>query len=286
MMKRFSHLDRRFVLKGLAGAATLPLAACDRIDASRSGQTLLDAANDASYRVQRMLLGADRPAPEFAETDISKVFRANGSIDPKDKVYRRMTQTKFATWALEVDGLVEAPRKYTLAQLRALPARTQITRHDCVEGWSCIGKWRGPRLETLLDEVRPKPEARYVIFHCADVLDTDQSEGDSDDADADDDEDEGGARSGGGLQAQPDKFYGSIDLDDARHPQTILAYEMNGLPLPVAHGAPLRLRVERQLGYKMSKYIMRIELVANFTALGRGKGGYWEDNGYDWYAGI
>ena len=281
MIKRFSPLDRRFLLKGLAGAAVLPLGGCDRIGASSQGQDLLQAANDASYRVQRALLGADRLAPEFAESEISKIFKPNGSIDPKDKTYRRLAQAKFATWSLPVDGLVAAPRSYTLADLKALPARTQITRHDCVEGWSCIGKWTGPRLQTLLDEVRPKPEARFVVFHCADVLDTDQTEGDGDDAD-----DDGNTRTGGGLEAEPQKFYGSIDLDDARHPQTILAYEMNGAPLPVAHGAPLRLRLERQLGYKMSKYIMRIELVADFKKLGRGKGGYWEDLGYDWYAGV
>ena len=283
MIRRFSHLDRRFLLKGLAGAAAVPLAGCDRIDGSGSGQNLLEAANEASYRVQRMLIGADRPAPEFAEAEISKVFKANGSIDPKDKDYRRMAQANFATYALTVDGLVEAPRTYTLAQLRALPAQTQITRHDCVEGWSCIGKWTGPRLQTVLDEVRLKPEARYVVFHCADVLATDETMGDAGDGSDDDGE---GMRSGGGLEAVPDKFYGSIDLDDARHPQTILAYDMNGVPLPVPHGAPLRLRLERQLGYKMSKYIMRIELVADLKPLGAGHGGYWEDHGYDWYAGV
>ena len=149
----------------------------------------------------------------------------------------------------------------SLAQLRAMPARTQITRHDCVEGWSCIGEWTGTPLQAVLDEGRPKPTARYVLFYCFDKMD-------------------------GGDLSGPTPFYGSIDLVAARHPQTILAYEMNGQPLPIKYGAPLRVRVERQLGYKMTKYIKRIELVDDFSGIGGGNGGYWEDNGYQWYAGI
>jgi DMSO/TMAO reductase YedYZ molybdopterin-dependent catalytic subunit len=148
----------------------------------------------------------------------------------------------------------------SLAQLQAMPSRTQITRHDCVEGWSCIAKWTGVPLSLILDEARLKPQARYVVFHCMDTIDRDIS-GDV-------------------------KYYGSIDLIDARHPQTILAYGVNGKPLPVENGAPLRVRVERQLGYKMPKYIGRIEIVDSFAAIGQGRGGYWEDNGYDWYGGI
>ena len=113
------------------------------------------------------------------------------------------------------------------------------------------------RLATLLDLVVPRPEARYVMFYCADA-----------------------------MNLSGDKYYESIDLDGAYHPQTILAYEMNGQALPIAYGAPLRLRDERQLGYKMAKYIMRIELVADFAGIGDGKGGYWEDQGYEWWAGI
>ncbi len=144
--------------------------------------------------------------------------------------------------------------------LKSRPARTQITRHDCVEGWSGVAKWTGAPLGRLLDEARLMPAARFVVFYCADSLEA--------------------SLDGTG------QYYESIDLIDAYHPQTLLAHEMNGRPLPIAHGAPLRLRVERQLGYKMAKYVMRIEAVDSFAQLGRGKGGYWEDRGYEWYAGI
>ena len=137
-----------------------------------------------------------------------------------------------------------------------MPARAQITRHDCVEGWSAIGKWQGPMLGTRAEGGGAAPAARYIVFTCADLY--------------------GGA-----------PYYESIDLVDAFHPQTILAWAMNDAPLAVAHGAPVRLRVERQLGYKHAKYVMRIDAVASLDGIGKGKGGYWEDNvDYDWYAGI
>ena len=141
--------------------------------------------------------------------------------------------------------------------MHALPHREQITRHDCVEGWSAIGKWRGVPLRTILDAAGLRQDARYIVFHCADDM--------------------GGGRS----------YYESIDLIDAFHPQTILAFALNDRPLSVANGAPLRLRVERQLGYKQAKYLMRIEAVDSIANIGHGKGGFWEDYaGYDWYAGI
>ena len=118
------------------------------------------------------------------------------------------------------------------ADLRALPSRTQVTRHDCVEGWSAIGKWKGVPLTAVLAAVRPTAAARYVMFYCADPMESDGSS----------------------------PYYESIDMDDAYHPQTILAYELNDKALPIANGAPIRLRVERQLGYKHAKYVMRIEL--------------------------
>jgi DMSO/TMAO reductase YedYZ molybdopterin-dependent catalytic subunit len=141
-----------------------------------------------------------------------------------------------------------------------MPSRTQITRHDCVEGWSAIGQWSGVPLSHLLQQTELMPNARYVVFRCADDLI--------------------GSRDGTGL------YYESIDMVDAFHPQTIMAYAMNGKPLPVPHGAPLRLRVERQLGYKMAKYVMRIEVVEDFSKIALGRGGFWEDRGYEWYAGI
>jgi DMSO/TMAO reductase YedYZ molybdopterin-dependent catalytic subunit len=143
-----------------------------------------------------------------------------------------------------------------------MPPRTQITRHDCVEGWSVIGKWTGVPLRQVLSRVQPLPRARYVVFHCADPMD------------------------GSDLQAPGSTYYESIDLVEAMHPQTILAYALNDAPLPVKNGAPLRLRVERQLGYKQAKYLMRMDVVERLDGIRGGKGGYWEDLGYEWYAGI
>ena len=166
-------------------------------------------------------------AQEFTEADLSPFFRSNGTSMPEGDEYQALARNGFADWQLEVDGLVEKPVKLSLAELRAMPRRTQITRHDCVEGWSAIGKWTGVPLSNVLAMVKPQPSARYVVFHCADPM-------------------------GGSLT--PEYYYESIDMDDALHPQTILAYGLNGKDLPIPNGAPIRLRVERQLGYKHAKY--------------------------------
>jgi DMSO/TMAO reductase YedYZ molybdopterin-dependent catalytic subunit len=257
-------LDRRRLFAALASLGGLALSGCDRLSEAPHFRSFLGAANGLTYRVQRFLLGANRLAREYSEAEISPDFKANGSTDPQDEEYLDLADKNFADWRLEVVGLVEHPLSLSLAELRALPARTQITRHDCVEGWSSIGKWTGVPLSEILARASVTPDARYVVFHCADTLND------------------------GSLDADPEsiRYYESIDLVDAAHPQTILAYDMNGKPLEVAYGAPLRLRLERQLGYKMAKYIMRIELVRSFASLHGGKGGYWEDRGYDWYAGI
>ncbi len=254
-------MNRRGWLKGAGAAAgTLFLAACDRLNTNPKVTAVLQKAEGLTRRAQRLVTDRAALAREFAVADISPDFRANGSIDPPDPDYRALAVAGFADWRLVIDGLVEQPLSLTLAELRAQPARTQITRHDCVEGWSAIGQWTGARLAPLLDRAGLKPEARYLVFHCADSL--------------------------GEVGDPAAKYYESIDLIDARHPQTILAYAMNGSPLAVKHGAPVRLRVERQLGYKHAKYIMRIEAVADFAHISGGKGGFWEDRGYEWYAGI
>jgi DMSO/TMAO reductase YedYZ molybdopterin-dependent catalytic subunit len=210
-------------------------------------------------RSQRLFIPPDALAPTYSRAEISPDFKANGSIDPAASDYLALKADGFAGYKLVIDGLVERPLALSLADLRTRPAQSQITKHDCVEGWTSIAEWTGVRLETLLDEAGLKPEARYIVFHCFDALN----------------------------QAEDgERYYESIDLIDARHPQTILAWAMNGEVLPVPHGAPLRLRVERQLGYKHAKYIKRIEAVESFAHLGGGKGGYWEDRGYEWYAGI
>lgn len=254
--------NRRNWLRGATAAAGgLWLAGCDRITESATGSAVLLSAQGLTRRAQRLLIG-DRQAlaREYRPGDISGDFRPNGSIDPADADYRAHLAQDFANYRLVLDGLVARPISLSLAQLRAQPARTQITRHDCVEGWSSIGKWTGARLGPLLDRAGLRPEARYIVFHCFDTLER--------------------TADGSG------RYYESIDLVDAYHPQTILAYAMNDRPLPVRHGAPLRLRVERQLGYKHAKYVARIEAVADFSHIARGQGGFWEDRGYEWYAGI
>ena len=247
---------RRLLIQGLAAIGLGVLAGCDALSGNARAVRLLERAEAVNRRVQRLLSPRNAMAKEFTAADLSPVFPANGTINPADPAYQALAEHGFANWALDVGGLVEHPRSFSLADLRRLPARTQITRHDCVEGWSAIGQWTGPRLSTVLDIVRPLSRARYVVFFCADP-------------------DESGT-----------KYYESLDLEEAVHPQTILAYEMNGRPLPIPHGAPLRLRVERQLGYKMAKYLMRVELRDSLTLIEGGRGGYWEDQGYEWYAGI
>lgn len=253
-----ANQNRRRFMKNCASLGLIALGGCDRLTEQRQIQGILGSAESLTERVQRSLLSSDALAREFTEADISPIFRANGTTNPQSLDYQRLAASGFADWQLQVEGMVERRGAFSLADLKAMPSRTQITRHDCVEGWSCIGQWKGVRLSAILDAVRPQPEARYVVFYCADKL--------------------------GGLAAE--SYYESIDFLDAYHEQTILAYEMNGQALPVPYGAPLRLRVERQLGYKMAKYVMRIELVESFAQIAGGKGGFWEDRGYEWYAGI
>jgi len=255
---------RRFLGISAAGASSLVLAGCDQFDflgrRDNEVRDVLERANDITYQVQRRLLGDDWLAREFSASEVRQGQKPNGSTDPTTPEYVYLRDRDFVDYRLAVGGLVETPLSFSLDELRNMPARTQITRHDCVEGWSTIAKWTGTPLSGLLDQARPRPEAKYVVFHCFDQT--------------------------GQTAAGAQLFYGSIDMIDARHPQTILAYGLNDAALPVANGAPLRVRVERQLGYKMSKYVKSIELVSDFSRIQGGQGGYWEDQGYEWYAGI
>ena len=251
---------RKWLLSTLQGSAALVLSGCgrlfDRLSENEVVQSILASAEHANQLVQRQLTWHHKLAQEFSEQEISPTFRANGNPPPSTMTYAEDAAKQFTNWRLEVAGLVQKPTAFSLAELKSLPARTQITRHDCVEGWSAIGKWKGVQLEEILDRVRPRPEAKYVVFHC---MDTDND---------------------------GKNYYESIDLNDDLHPQTILAYELNDRPLPVDNCAPLRLRVENQLGYKHAKYIRAVEFVASFANIGGGKGSTWADQGYEWYAGI
>ena len=250
-------MTSRPLLSIAAASLAVTLSGCDPLSHSPDFRSFLHGGEALTMSVQRALMAGQPLAREFSERDISRIFKANGTKDPATTAYKTMAAESFANWRLEITGLVDRPQSLPLADLRALPSRTQITRHDCVEGWSAIGKWKGPQLAAILQIVGLNSKARFAVLRCADNY-------------------------GGGA----DMCYESIDLIDAFHPQTILAYDMNDKPLEIAHGAPLRLRVERQLGYKQAKYIMRIEIVDSFARIGRGRGGYWEDRGYEWYAGI
>ncbi len=232
------------------------LSACGPISAALNGNDAVRRALTSVEGLNHALIGTRGLAREYGEKDIDRHFRVNGFATPSDSRYLDLSATHFAGYRLVVNGAVERPGAFSLGQLERLAQRTQITRHDCVEGWSAIGKWSGVVLREVLDVVRPRPDARYVIFRC---MDNDGA---------------------GNL------YYESLDLHQARHPQTLLALRLNDAPLDPDHGAPVRLRVPTQLGYKSAKWIARIEVVGSLVNVGEGRGGYWEDQGYEWYAGI
>jgi methionine sulfoxide reductase catalytic subunit len=241
-------------LAGLAGIVVIHVVATRvSLRHPRFVQRSTQAVTDP---LRRALFGRGVSVQRYRSADISAYFRVNGR-PPADGAYAAMAADRFAGYALEVDGMVERPLRLTLEQLRQLPKRTQITKHCCIQGWSAVAEWAGVSVEDLLRECVPLAGARYLILYAFDDKST--SEPDA---------------------AGPGCFYGTIDIALARQPQTILAYEMNGQPLPVPHGAPLRLRVETQLGFAMVKYIRRIELVADYRHLGAGQGGWREDHQY------
>ena len=213
---------RKFLQRTFAFGGTMLLAGCDRLSRTEWFPRVLGSAETLNNKLHHLIAPRKSMAREFSEADLSPVFRSNGTSYPEGRQYAELAAKQFSEWHLEVGGLVERPLRFSLAELRALPARTQITRHDCVEGWSAIGKWKGVPLDEILQRVGPRPNARYVVFYCADTMEVGQ------------------------------QYYESIDMEDAFHPQTILAYELNDAPLPIPNGAPLRLRVERQLGDRKS----------------------------------
>ena len=258
-------ITRRNFLRSTAAAGSgLILAGCDQFnflgDRSNPVRHVMEQANVLTYNVQRTLIGDQVLAREYSPSEIRQGQRPNGSTEPTTLEYDFLRRQDFALYRLKVTGMVERELSFSLDELRNMPARSQITRHDCVEGWSCIAKWTGTQLGPILDMAGVKPGARFCVYHCFDNIQRTVS---------------------GDIL-----YYESSDLIDACHPQTILSYGLNDQVLPVANGAPIRLRIERALGYKQPKYLHTIEVVDDLSPFGRGKGGYWPDNGYDWYGGI
>lgn len=185
---------------------------------------------------------------KFEAKEISPFFRVNG-YPPDTKAYEELRKNNFAGWKLEVHGMVENPLELSLEDLRKMPRQSQTTEHHCIQGWTAIGGWDGVPMNHIIESCRPLQGVRYVVFHSYQYTD--------------------------GYE-----FYETLDLEIAKHPQTILAYEMNGEPLNIGHGAPLRLRVETQLGYKMVKWLKSIEFVRDYNHIGLGQGGWREDHMY------
>jgi len=250
-------VTRRALLSAGAIGAGGVLSGCDTLSGNAVFQDVLSSAEQGNFLIQRALGDRMELASEYSLDDLSAGgVLGNGTRNPDTPAYNRSAAQNFADWTLKLTGMVTHPAQFSLDSLRSMPKRTQITRHDCVEGWSAIGQWTGVPLKILLDVAVPLKSAKYLVFHCADML--------------------------GGRP-----YYETIDMLDAYHPQTMLAYGLNNESLPIANGAPLRLRVERQLGYKHAKYVYGIEVTDDLSKFGAGKGGYWEDvANYEWYAGI
>jgi DMSO/TMAO reductase YedYZ molybdopterin-dependent catalytic subunit/thiosulfate reductase cytochrome b subunit len=242
----------------VVGVTGLVVVACVHILATRCSlrwprgtQHLLQVLVDPP---KRLLLHHLTSRQQYRPDSISPYFRVNGR-PPGDAAYDALARDDFSHWMLAVGGLVEQPLRLSLADLRQLPRHTQVTKHVCIQGWTAVAGWTGVLMRDVIELCRPLPDARYLVFYALD--DKSVSEVDS-----------------GG----PGQYYETIDLELARHPQTLLAYAMNDQPLSVAHGAPLRLRVETQLGFKMVKWLSAIEFVTDYRAIGQGQGGWREDN--------
>ena len=246
------YLSRRKLLAGAAGMSGLAVAA--RL-ASRYGlippdhRGIYGPGETLTYATHR-LLTRHSMAREFPRDKISKAPFANGK-PPKDEAYDRLRAAGFAGWRLEVGGMVARPTSFSLADLRSLPSRSQITHLACEEGWSFIAEWTGVPVSHVLEAVETAPQARYVVYH-----------------------------------SMEHGWWDSIDMADALHPQTLLTYGMNGGDLPEGHGGPLRVRVPRQLGYKNVKYVARLTVTDSLKGFGQGLGSAAPEFGYSWYAGI
>jgi DMSO/TMAO reductase YedYZ molybdopterin-dependent catalytic subunit len=246
---------RKLITTGLATAAGASGLAVAARMAGRYGLIPPDhggiygAGETLTYAVQRILTSRQSLAREFDRSHISKVIPVNGP-PPENETYERLAAAGFEEWRLKVEGLVAQPAAFSLAELKRFPSRTQITHQACEEGWSFIAEWTGVPLSVLLNRVGIQPHARYVVLYPF------------------------------------DQYWDSIDMADALHPQTLIAYALNGEELPTPHGAPVRLRVTRQLGYKNIKYLSRLVITDNLKDIENGLGSATPEIGYSWYAGI
>ena len=247
-MEKIRISRRTLLATGASALAGSWLSGCNDL-VRRSSGSLLGAADAFTYAVHRALLPQQALAREFTRDSVS-VLPANGTTNPDDENYQRLLKGNFAEWRLPIAGLVTQPVAMSLNDLQRFPARTQVTQHTCEEGWSGIAEWTGVQLSRVLAAAGIKPEARYVVFHTV------------------------------------DGWWDSLDMSDALHPQTILAYGMNGRDLPVPHGAPVRLRVERQLGYKSLKFLETITVTDRLDNVEDGTGAVGVAEGYAWYSGI
>ena len=250
---RSRPISRRRLLASVPALGGALLAGCSRDQYVpphvRGG--LVGAADVLTMSTNRLLLAGQPLAREYGPEDIAPDFPTWGQTNPPDEEYQRLRRDGFRDWRLPVSGLVERPVSFSLDDIRRLPARTQITAHVCEQGWSAIAEWTGaPLLRVLEAAGGVRPAARYVVFHTF------------------------------------DSWYESIDMFDVVHPQTILAYGLNGEDLPIGNGAPVRLRVERQCGYKNVKFLQTIQVVDSIAGFGRGRGGLSADYGFHWYAGV
>jgi DMSO/TMAO reductase YedYZ molybdopterin-dependent catalytic subunit len=252
-----TNLSRRRLLTTslITGAVGVTgLAAAERI-ADRFGIIPPDSGGiwglgeTLTYSTQRLLMSWHSMAREFSPSQISKVIPVSG-VPPKTDDYQRLLANNCKDYRLTVDGLLARPASFSLDEIKRMPTSSQITHQACEEGWSFIAQWHGVPLSYVFNQVGVTERARWAVIYAAD-----------------------GA-------------WDSIDLPDAYHGQTILAYGLNGSDLTPEHGAPLRLRVARQLGYKSVKFITRISLVDDLKKVRNGKGSIAPDFGYSWYAGI
>jgi DMSO/TMAO reductase YedYZ molybdopterin-dependent catalytic subunit len=246
-------ISRRAWLNSVPALGGLLMAGCSRetFVPPRVRGGLIGAADVLTMSTNRLLLAGQQLAREYPRAEIADPFPTWNQTNPRNEEYQRHLSEGFSNYRLTISGLVERPRELSLDEIKGLPARTQITAHVCEQGWSAIGEWTGVPVQRVLEAAGGvTAAARYIVVETF------------------------------------DRWYEAYDLFEVAHPQTILAYGLNGRDLPRGNGAPLRLRVERQCGYKNLKFLRSIQVVDSVAGFGRGTGGTNSDFGFHWFAGV